>query len=147
MDYNAGYDVKYYGYVYKTGCIDFPKNKWKDEYIRRKIEKMFFAYIKVNDDFVGYVNYHYNKNDNRYDCGIVIEASKRSNGYAKIGLKLLCDRARKNRINSLYNNFEINRGSALEVFKSVGFKVIEKSSLKKFEKENDGVIIVIDLKK
>lgn len=25
MNYNAGYDVSYYGYHYGTGCIDFPK--------------------------------------------------------------------------------------------------------------------------
>ena len=27
MNYNAGYDVSYYGYHYDTGCIDFPK-RW-----------------------------------------------------------------------------------------------------------------------
>lgn len=28
MDYNAGYDVSYYGYHYDTGCINFSKEKW-----------------------------------------------------------------------------------------------------------------------
>ncbi len=32
MSYNAGYDVSYYGYHYDTGCIDFPRDKWKDKF-------------------------------------------------------------------------------------------------------------------
>lgn len=35
MDYNAGYDVSYYGYHYDTGCIDFPKECWKSVFDRR----------------------------------------------------------------------------------------------------------------
>ena len=38
MNYNAGYDVSYYGYHYDTGCIDFPKEKWKESFERRKKE-------------------------------------------------------------------------------------------------------------
>ncbi len=32
MSYNAGYDVSYYGYHYDIGCIDFPRDKWKDKF-------------------------------------------------------------------------------------------------------------------
>ena len=83
MDYNAGYDVSYYGYNYDTGCIDFPEERWKEIYDRRIRENRYFAYIKDNniDDYGGYVNYHYNKNDNRYECGIVIESKYRGKGY------------------------------------------------------------------
>lgn len=83
MDYNAGYDVSYYGYNYDTWCIDFPEERWKEIYDRRIRENRYFAYIKDNDidDYVGYVNYHYNKNDNRYECGIVIESKYRGKGY------------------------------------------------------------------
>ena len=83
MDYNAGYDVSYYGYNYDTGCIDFPEERWKEIYDRRIRENRYFAYINDNDidDYVGYVNYHYNKNDNRYECGIVIESKYRGKGY------------------------------------------------------------------
>ena len=35
MSYNAGYDVSYFGYHYNTGCIDFPKEKWRDTYNKR----------------------------------------------------------------------------------------------------------------
>jgi len=75
MDYNVGYDVSYYGYHYDTGCIDFPEERWKETYEKRILENRYFAYIKDNDinEYVSYVNYHYNKNDNRYEYGIVIE--------------------------------------------------------------------------
>ena len=76
MNYNAGYDVSYYGYHYDTGCIDFPEDKWEESYNKRINDNKYFAYIKDNDlnTFVGYVNYHYNKGDDRYECGIVIES-------------------------------------------------------------------------
>ena len=62
MNYNAGYDVSYYGYHYDTGCIDFPKEKWQETFDKRTKENKYFAYIMDNNlnEFVGYVNYHYN---------------------------------------------------------------------------------------
>jgi len=147
MDYNAGYDVSYYGYHYDTGCIDFPKEKWEETYNKRLNENKYFAYIRDNDinEFVGYVNYHYNKNDDRYECGIVIESKYRGKGYSKAALKLLCDTARLNEIKELYDNFEIDRGNTLNIFEAVGFKVVENQSWKKFNKEVKGVLVKIVL--
>ena len=147
MNYNAGYDVSYSGYHYETGCIDFKKEKWQEKYNKRKDENTFFAYLKddIKNEFVGYVNYQYNEKDNRYECGIIIEKSKRRNGYAKEGLKLLSNYAKKQGIKSLYDTFEIDRENTLKVFESVGFKVIEKTTWKKFNKEVEGVIVKIDL--
>ena len=143
MSYNAGYDVSYYGYHYNTGCIDFPKDKWKDTYEKRINENKFFAYIRDNDikEYVGYVNYHYNKDEDKYYCGILIESKYRGKGYSKEGLKLLLEEARKNNINELYDNFEIDKDNTLKVFESVGFKVVEYQSWKKFNKEVNGVLV------
>ncbi len=147
MDYNAGYDVSYSGYHYDTGCIDFPKERWETNYNKRISENRYFAYIKDNDmnDYVGYVNYHYNKNDNRYECGIVIESKYRGKGYSKTALQLLCDTARNNGIKELYDNFEINRTTALKTFKEVGFEVVEEQFFKKFNKEVKGILVKITL--
>lgn len=126
MSYNAGYDVSYYGYHYDTGCIDFPKEKWEETYNKRIKENKYFAYIKDNNtnQFVGYVNYHYNKNEDRYYCGILIESKHRGKGYSKIALRLLCDEAKKNDVKSLYDNFEIDRDNTLKVFESVGCEYV-----------------------
>lgn len=147
MNYNAGYDVSYFGYHYDTGCIDFPKEKWQEMFDKRKNEKKYFAYIKDNDlnEFVGYVNYQYNKNDDRYECGIVIESKHRGKGYSKDALKLLCDEAKNNGIKELYDNFEMDRGNTLSIFKAVGFEVVEEQKWKKFGKEVDGVLVRIKL--
>jgi RimJ/RimL family protein N-acetyltransferase len=147
MDYNAGYDVSYDGYHRDTGCIDFPKDKWEETYNKRMNDNKYFAYIKDNDinEFVGYVNYHYNKSDDRYECGILIESTYRGKGYSKEALKLLCDKAREDGIKELYDNFEISRESALDVFKQVGFEVVKEQTWKKFDEDVKGVLVRIKL--
>lgn len=147
MRYNAGYDVSYYGYHYDTGCIDFPKERWQTVYERRINENRFFAYIKDNDlnEYVGYVNYHYDKNEDRYYCGIVIESKYRGKGYSKVALKMLCDAAKKNGIKELYDNFEIDRANTLDIFKAIGFEITENQKWKKFNKDLKGVLVKIIL--
>ena len=147
MEYNAGYDVSYYGYHYDTGCIDFPKDRWNLTYEKRIRENRYFAYIKDTqlDEYVGYVNYQYIKDDDRYDCGVVVYSKYRGKGYAKAGLQLLCNEAKKNGIKELYDNFEIDRGYTLSLFESVGFKVVEKQTWKKFGNDVKGVLVKIEL--
>ena len=147
MSYNAGYNVSYYGYHYDTGCIDFPSERWELVYDKRIKENRFFAYIKDNklNCFVGYVNYQFNNDDNRYECGIVIESKYRGLGYAKNALKLLCEEAKKNGVLELYDNFEIDRGNTLGIFKKVGFNVVEEKTWKKFGKDVNGVLVKIEL--
>lgn len=146
MSYNAGYDVSYYGYHYDTGCIDFPEERWKIKYDKRKQENMFFAYIKdiSLNKYVGYCNYYYNSDSNRYECGILIEYKYRKKGYSKPALKLLCKTAFKNGIKKLYDNFEKDRdNNTLKLFKEVGFEVVEELKWKKFNKDVNGVIVCI----
>lgn len=145
MSYNAGYDVSYYGYNYDTGCIDFPEEKWEDTYKKRIKENKYFAYIKdcsINK-YVGYVNYQYNKNDDIYECGVLIEYKYRGKGYSKDALRLLVKEANKNGIDYLYDTFEKDRENALKTFIDVGFEIYKESAWKKFNKNVDGVIVRI----
>ena len=145
MNYNAGYDVFYDGYHYDTGCIDFPESKWVIDFEKRKETTRYFAYIKdMNiNEYVGYVNYHHNKNYDRYECGIVIESKYRNKGYSKPALKLLCKEAFENGIDALYDTFEKDRDNTVKTFESVGFKIIEETNWKKFGKDVEGVIVCI----
>ena len=147
MSYNAGYDVSYFGYHYDTGCIDFPNSRWNEVYEKRINENRYFAYIKDNDinEYIGYVYYNYNDEENRYECGILIEHKYRSKGYSKPSLMLLIEEARKNGIKELYDNFEIDRDNSLKLFLDVGFKIVEEKTWKKFDKEVKGVIVKINL--
>lgn len=147
MSYNAGYDVSYFGYHYDTGCIDFPNNRWEEIYKKRIDENGYFAYIKDKDlnEFIGYVNYQYNKTLDIYECGILIESKYRGQGYSKDALTLLCEEARKNNIKELYDSFEIDRINTLKIFESVGFEVVEERTWKKFNKDVKGVLVRIIL--
>ena len=147
MDYNAGYEVSYAGYHYDTGCIDFPKEKWEDNYQKRKNEpNRFFAYIKDVDlnCYVGYVNYHFNQPENKYECGVVIESIHRGKGYSFPALMLLCENAFLNpKITELYDNFEASRINALHVFQKAGFQIVERKQWKKFNKYVNGIVVCI----
>lgn len=147
MSYNAGYNVSYEGYNKENGCINFPKNKWLNKYNKRKHNGDYFAYIKDNDinEYIGYVNYQYNKNDKRYECGILIEAKYRGHGYAVPALKLLCEEAKKNKISELYDSFEMTRKNTLEVFLSAGFSIVSYQKWLKSTAMVDGVLVKITL--
>lgn len=149
MSYNAGYKVMYNGYHYDTGCIDFPKEKWQEVQNRRIKENRYFAYIKDKDlnKYVGYVNYQYDKDEDIYNCGILIEDKYRGKGYSKPALKLLIKEANKNNIKYLYDTFEKSREKALKLFLDVGFEIYEKTTGNKFNKEVEYVIIRIDTNK
>lgn len=141
MDYNAGYDIESTHYHFNTGCIDFEERDWKEQYNKRKLNSMYFAYIKDLDldQYVGYVNYQLV--GDRYECGIVIEGRYRHLGYAKPALHLLCQHAFNHGVNALYDHFETSRIGALNLFIDVGFKIYETTSWLKFRKETEGVIM------
>lgn len=143
MSYNIGYDVSYSGYDYDTGCISFNEDRWESTYQKRKSKDIFFAYIKDLDldKFVGYVNYYYLQTEKRYMCGVVIEYKYRRCKYGYDALKLLCERAKENGIKALYDDFELDRVSALNLFLSLGFEVVEHKKWKKLGKELEGVIV------
>ena len=46
-----------------------------------------------------------------------------------------------NGVKELYDNFEIDRGNTLDLFKSVGFEVVKEQSWKKFGKDAKGVLV------
>lgn len=146
MGYNAFYDVSYFGYHYDTGCIDFPKEKWKDKYDERIKNNVFFAYIKDIElnTFVGYTYYLYNKIDDLYECGILIEYKYRGNCYSRPALRLMINEAYNNGIDYLYDTFEVDRGNTLNIFKSVGFYIDKEVIYKKKNKNVNGVIVKIN---
>lgn len=149
MSYNAGYDVSYLGYNYNTGCISFLQERWEEVYKQRNRKDRYFAYIKdcEKNIYVGYVNYQYNKKENIYECGIVIENEHRNKGYSKDALRLLIKEANKNGIEYLYDTFEKNRENTLKIFLDVGFGIYKETTWKKFGKDVEGVVTKINTNK
>lgn len=130
MNYNRGYDVSYEGYHKDTGCIDFPKDKWKNWYSNRvdKKPKYFYAYITREEDnsFIGEVNLNLSDKYKYYDMGIVIEAKYRGLGYSLEALKKLMEVAfEKYGALEVHNDFETTRKSATAIHNAVGFNIID----------------------
>lgn len=134
MAYNKGYDLPFSGYDKETGTIthdDTYRKKWYDLYFSNP-GKYFYAYIYDKDlkTFVGDVNFHPSKlNPYSRDIGIVIKDEFRGQGYGKLGLKLLIKKAFSfDSIRVLGNNFEKERGFALNIHEDLGFEIIDKSN-------------------
>ena len=146
MSYNAGWNVNYYGYHYDTGCIDFPKSRWKEAYEKRQKEDMHFFYIYDSeiDSYVGYCHYKYNKDKNRCDIGMLIEDKYRGKGYGKQGLILLATNAFNNGIDKIYDSIEYSRKNTIKMFKSIGFKEVEEESYIRFNKEEKGAVFCLE---
>lgn len=142
MDYNAGYELSFEGYHYETGCIDFPKHKWESWYEKFINSKdRYYAYIldKDTNEFVGYLNYHLC--DDCYMMGIVIEGSKRGNGYMEPALLKLIEHAKQMGVNVLCDTLPLSREIALKKFYKLGFEVVRHFVSKKFGSDDECVEI------
>lgn len=133
MAYNKGYDF-FPGYDKETGTITHDDTYWKKWYelYFSNPGTFFYAYIYDQDlkSFVGDVNFHSSRlNDFTRDIGIVIKDEFRGQGYGKLGLKLLVNKAFSyDSIRALANNFEKERVFALKIHKELGFKPIENNN-------------------
>ncbi|WP_459130168.1 GNAT family N-acetyltransferase [Guggenheimella bovis] len=113
------------------GCIEFPEEEWEcfhKGWVVNQEPKRFYAYIQRMSDgaFVGDVNFHYTKENNWWDMGILILASERGKGYSKGGLKLLLERAFvHSEVKLLHNYFEKTREVAYKIHKDLGFKEVD----------------------
>ena len=138
MNYNAGYDVSYFGYNYQTGCIDFPKEIWKSWH-EEKItnENFYYAYILDLDSkkFVGYLNFNKNPETKKATMGIVINSKYRGMGYMRPAMDLLFKEAKKKGVSCLIDTVPSSRENALKVFFDKGFVKTEEFFGKKFNKD------------
>ena len=108
MSYNHAYG----------GTIPFPEERWKswyDRWITNHENKRFYRYIKENDTFIGEVAYHFDEERQRYMADVIVYAPYRKKGYGSKALLLLCDVAKDNGINELYDDIAIDNPS-IELF-------------------------------
>lgn len=127
MAYNKGYELETDNYDNETGCIDFRRGYWKDWHSRwiSSEPERYYAYLTKaeNNDFIGEVCFHHDKNSNSHCIGIVIEAKYRGNGYCSEGLSKLAEKAFLDlNIGKLRNEIPVERKSAIAGHKKAGFK-------------------------
>ena len=106
------------------GTISFPKEKWRgwyDFWIVNHANKRYYRYLKDNTGrFIGEIAYHYDANRNLYIANVIIHALYRGKGYGSIGLECLCNAAKKNGVDVLYDDMAIDN-PAIAMFLKHGF--------------------------
>lgn len=145
MSYNAGYKPIYEGYHYDSGCIDFPKEKWKI-WQTEKMNKMLYYFIKDRQthEFVGEVSCRV-IGDKGY-IGIIILSSFRGKGYMKPAIKHLIKIAKEKGLSSLIDEgVPLSREVAVKCFCELGFKETKRYFTKKFDKNDETIDIKLDL--
>ena len=111
------------------GTIDFNRDRWKswyDKWIASNDPNYFYRYLysTKHQCFVGEIAYHLE--DNRYLCDVIIHSKYRNLGYGSKGLDLLCECAKENGIDVLYDDILFDNPS-VHMFLKHGFEVIDET--------------------
>ena len=119
------------------GTIPFPKEDWEEWYtlwVRNSGQERYYRYLKddANKVFVGEISYHFDKLRNIYICDVIIKAEFRKQGFGTQGIQLLCEAAKANGVEALYDNIAADNSSA-HLFLKNGFSI---------EYQNDEILMV-----
>lgn len=119
------------------GTIPFPKEDWEEWYtlwVRNSGQERYYRYLKddVNKVFVGEISYHFDKLRNIYLCDVIIKAEFRKQGFGTQGIQLLCEAAKANGVEVLYDDIAADNPSA-HLFLKNGFSI---------EFQNDEILMV-----
>lgn len=114
MSYNHAYG----------GTIPFPKEKWEswyDRWIINHENKRFYRYIKENATFLGEAAYHFDEERQIYIADVIVYAPHRGKGYGRKALILLCETARNNGVQELFDDIATDNPS-VTLFLRCGFQ-------------------------
>ena len=119
------------------GTIPFPKEDWEEWYtlwVRNSGQERYYRYLKddANKVFVGETSYHFDKLRNIYICDVIIKAEFRKQGFGTQGIQLLCEAAKANGVEVLYDDIAADNPSA-HLFLKNGFSI---------EFQNDEILMV-----
>lgn len=111
---------------YWGGTIPFPEEEWRSWYnywIINTEDKRFYRYLidESNNEFVGEIAYHYDEVRDITIADIIIYSKYRGRGFGKQGLNILCDIAKENGIDVLYDDIAIDN-TAINLFTECGFE-------------------------
>ena len=122
------------------GTIPWPREQWQDWYdfwIVHPEGKRFYRYLKNEDtgDFVGEIAYHWDQEEGCCLADVIVFAPCRGQGYGREGLRLLCEAARENGVDALYDDMAADN-LAVGLFLSEGFQLMEKRALTRLLKKD-----------
>lgn len=118
MSYNHAYG----------GTIAFSEDRWEKWYckwIGAEDPHYFYRYLYSRSlgAYVGEAAYHYEAETGRYLCDIIVHANYRGQGFGKLGLSLLCEAAKENGIEELYDDILLDNPS-VHLFLKNGFQEV-----------------------
>jgi len=107
------------------GTIPFPEENWADWYedwIVNPAGKRFYRYLQdeASGEFVGEIAYHYDEEEKKYIADVIVYAKYRGKGFGEQGLRMLCDAAKMEGIELLYDDIASDN-PAIHLFLKVGF--------------------------
>ena len=107
------------------GTVSFPIEKWEEwfnHWVINHENKRYYRYlINENEEFVGEIAYHYDSSYDGYMANIIIFSKYRNKGYGYLGLEMLCNVAKENGIETLFDDIAIDN-PAISMFLKQGFK-------------------------
>ena len=119
------------------GTISFPEEAWAGWYARW-LEvpgtERYYRYLRDGESgrFVGEIAYHFDEEQGVYLCDVIVLAKERGRGFGTRGLMLLCEAAKANGIEALYDSIAADNPS-LKPFVKRGFSVVGRT---------DGAVLV-----
>lgn len=107
------------------GTIPFPKEDWKDwhdYWVVNPEGKRFYRYLQeeATGEFVGEIAYHYDGDRKIHIADIIVYTKYRGKGFGEQGLQMLCEAAKANRVQTLYDDIAIDN-PAIKLFLKTGF--------------------------
>lgn len=107
------------------GTISFPEEKWESWYGKWIVNtegKRFYRYLLNEEDngFVGEIAYHYDEERRINIADIIVMAKHRGKGFGSRGLQLLCEFAKNNGVDALYDDIAVDNPS-VKMFLKNGF--------------------------
>lgn len=105
------------------GTIDWPESRWADWYsfwVEHPEGRRFYRYLKADGEFAGEIAYHFDDDYGVYLADVIIFAPFRGRGHGRRGLELLCEAAKENGVDVLYDNIALDN-PAIGMFLKAGF--------------------------
>jgi len=107
------------------GTIPFPEEvrwDWYEYWVANPEGKRFYRYLQEETagEFVGEIAYHYDEEEQKYIADVIVHAKYRGKGFGEQGLRMLCEAAKANGIDILYDNIAIDN-PAIKLFLKCGF--------------------------
>ncbi len=106
------------------GTVPFPKKKWQgwyDHWIVNHENRRFYRYLKNEEgEPVGEIAYRFDDILRGFVTDVIIHAKYRGRGYGSEGLDMLCQSAKENGIEILFDDIAIDNPS-VKMFLRHGF--------------------------